>query len=92
MHSIIELKNIKGKTVLMRVDFNEPIKNGRVESDFRIKKSLASINFLKRKGARQILISHLGQEQESLAPIAKILNKLVKIKFIQEISFQHLMQ
>ena len=85
MRNIKQIKNLKGKKVLMRVDFNVPIKNGRVEDDFRIKKALPSIKFLKQKGAKIILITHLGKGGESLALVAKALNKYLKVKFIPEV-------
>ncbi len=53
--------NIKGKRVLLRTDFNVPLnKEGKVENNFRIKESLPTINYLIKKGAKVILISHLG--------------------------------
>ncbi|MDD5720879.1 MAG: phosphoglycerate kinase [Candidatus Pacebacteria bacterium] len=85
MRSIREKKNLKGKTALVRVDFNVPIKNGKVEDDFRIKKALPTIKFLIKKGAKIILITHLGEGGETLVPIAKALNKFIKVKFIPEI-------
>jgi phosphoglycerate kinase len=86
MRSIKQIKNIKGKTVIMRVDFNLPIKNGKVEDDFRIKKTLPTIEFLQKKKAKIILITHLGQGGETLAPIARALNEFIKVKFIPEIN------
>ena len=72
MRSIRQIKNLKGKKVLVRVDFNVPIKNGRILDDFRIKKALPTIKFLEKKGAKIILITHLGKNgNESLAPIIK---------------------
>ncbi|HPS21413.1 MAG TPA: phosphoglycerate kinase [Candidatus Paceibacterota bacterium] len=79
MKSVKNLKNIKGKKVLVRVDFNVPIKNGKIIDDFRIKKSIPTIEFLQKKGAEVILISHLGKDgTESLAPVAERLKKYVK--------------
>ncbi|MFA5933890.1 MAG: phosphoglycerate kinase [Candidatus Paceibacterota bacterium] len=76
MKSIKELKNIKGKAVLLRVDFNVPIKNSRVFDDFRIIKSLPTINLLRKKGAKVILISHMGADgSQSLLPVAKHIDK-----------------
>ena len=62
-----------------------PLKNGKVEDDFRIQKALPTINFLRKKGAKIILITHLGKGGETLAGVAKVLNKYVKAKFIPEV-------
>jgi phosphoglycerate kinase len=72
MRSIKSIKNLKGKRIILRVDFNVPIKNGKVEDDFRIKASLPTIKFLIKKGAKIILITHLGEDgTESLDPVIK---------------------
>ncbi len=83
---------VKGKRVLLRCDFNVPLKNGEITDDTRIKAALPTINTLLDKGAKVILCSHLGKvkngpnEGESLAPVAKRLSeKLGKdVKFIAE--------
>ncbi len=86
MKSIKSAKNVKGKRVLVRVDFNVPIENGKILDNFRIRKSLPTIKYLKSKGAKIILLSHIGEEgTESLAPIAKVLGKFLKISFIKDI-------
>jgi phosphoglycerate kinase len=80
MRSIKSIKNIKGKTVLLRVDFNVPIKNRKVEDGFRIKKSLPTIKFLIKKGAKIILITHLGKDgTASLKPVIKYFFAISKI-------------
>lgn len=76
---------LAGKRVLLRADFNVPIKNGKVADDFRIKKTLPTINFLRKKGAKIIIISHLtcpsgrraDGKNKSLKPVAKYLSKYV---------------
>lgn len=79
MKSIKDLKNLSGKKVILRVDFNVPIKNGVVFDDFRIKKIIPTILFLQKKGAKVIIISHLGDDgSESLAPVAIKIKKYVK--------------
>ncbi|MBU0611903.1 phosphoglycerate kinase [Patescibacteria group bacterium] len=79
MKSIKNLKNIKGKTALVRVDFNVPIKNGKIEDDFRIKKALPTIKFLQKKGVKVILISHIGKDgKQSLKPVVNYLKKFIK--------------
>jgi len=81
---------IKGKRVLMRVDFNVDVdEKGNVIDDFRILRVLPTIKFLKEEGAEKIiLISHLGQpekndfwtEKFTLRPIADYLEKILKEK------------
>ncbi len=81
MRGIEQIKNIKGKTVLLRVDFNVPVKNGIVENDFKIKKALPTINFLLKKGAKIILITHLGKDgSASLEPVLQCFWEISKLK------------
>lgn len=76
--------NVKDKTILVRVDYNVPLKDGKVESDLRIRASLPTINYLLEHGAKQIiLISHLGRPEGkpdskfSLKPVSSALQKLL---------------
>ncbi|NCS99692.1 phosphoglycerate kinase [Candidatus Parcubacteria bacterium] len=82
-------KELKGARVICRVDFNVPIKeSGIVMSDFRIKATLPTINFLKEAGAKIILISHIGRApNESLAPVANYLkqNLGMNVDFVSSI-------
>lgn len=76
--------DVKGKRVLVRVDYNVPLKNGQITDDYRIKKSLPTIEYLVEKGAKIILCSHLGRPdgkpnpEFSLKPCAKRLSELLK--------------
>ncbi len=72
----------KGRRTIVRCDFNVPIEEGEVADDFRIKKTLSTIEYLKERGAKVVLISHLGDpqgrdEHYSLQPIAKRLSLLL---------------
>jgi len=85
MRSIAQVKNIKGKVVLVRVDFNVPMKDDKVEDDFRIEKALPTIKLLQKRRARIVLITHLGKGGETLKGVAAALGKFIKVKFIPDI-------
>ncbi len=79
----IEDLDLKDKRVIMRVDFNVPVKDGKVENDKRLRASLPSIQHVLDKGASLVLMSHLGRpdgkrvEKHSLKPVAAKLQELL---------------
>lgn len=83
MKYLRELAKLEGVKVLMRVDFNMPVQNGKVIDDFRIRKILPTLSYLQAKGARVILMSHIEPppgsgitEKQSLAPVVEHLGKI----------------
>ena len=79
----IEDLAVAGKRVLVRCDFNVPMKEGKITNDNRIVAALPTIKYLMEKGGRLILCSHLGkpkngpEEKFSLAPVAVRLSELL---------------
>lgn len=90
---------VKGKRVIVRVDFNVPLKDGKITNDNRIVAALPTINYLIENGAKVILMSHLGKvdhkdpekcaadkKKNNMAPVAARLAELVdaKVTFVAE--------
>ena len=100
MKTIKEIKNLKNKKVLVRVDFNVPVGDDGIvdeKEDWRIKAALPTIKYLLEKEAKVILIAHLGRpkgnqesriknQEYSLRPVAVRLEELLncKIKFVDD--------
>lgn len=90
--SVDDLKDLKGKRVLVRCDFNVPLKDGKITDETRIVAALPTIQKLVGEGAKVILCSHLGKvkngpnEGESLAPVAVRLEEKLgkKVVFVAD--------
>ena len=85
--------NVNKKKVLIRVDFNVPMKNGVITDDNRIREALPTIKYVVENGGKAIVFSHLGRiataedvAKNSLAPVAKRLEELIgmEVKFVPE--------
>ncbi len=88
----VEDLSIKDRTILMRVDFNVPIENGKVANDKRIRAAMPTIRYILEKGGRLVLMSHLGRPKGkrvpgmSLKPCAAALGHLIHrdVRFIDD--------
>jgi phosphoglycerate kinase len=88
----VEDLGVKGKRVLMRVDFNVPLEGGKVGNDKRIRAAIPTIKYITEKGGRLILMSHLGRPkgerkpEMSLRPCVPVLNDLLgkSISFVDD--------
>ena len=74
--TIKDIKNLKGKRIVLRLDFNVPMKNGKIVETMRIDRAIPTIEYLRKKQARIIILSHLGSDASlSLKPVARYLSK-----------------
>jgi phosphoglycerate kinase len=83
---------VRDRRVLVRVDYNVPIENGRVSDDTRIRATLPTLEYLQERNARIVLVSHLGRpkgkwkDEFSLQPVSEHLHKLgVQVEFVADI-------
>jgi phosphoglycerate kinase len=71
-----DLPDVTDAPVLVRLDFNVPIEAGKVVDDYRIKKSLPTINFLIKKNAKIVIISHIEGKADTLKPVFEYLKNI----------------
>ncbi len=82
-----DIKELKGKTALLRAALNVPLKDDAVLNQFRLMRALPTINYLKDKGARTVIIAHQGREKsESLKPVHEVLSGIVGAKWCPSVT------
>jgi len=70
LKSIAEVENLSGKTLIVRSSLNVPLVDDKVRNNFRLKRALRTLKFLQERGAKVIVISHIGRElSDSLLPV-----------------------
>lgn len=86
MRSIRDIRLFENIPILVRAALNVPIENGKVVNDYRLRRAVPTIKFLSERGAKVILISHIGEQgTETLEPVARALGKLIpKVSFFGE--------
>ncbi|HUR84329.1 MAG TPA: phosphoglycerate kinase [Solirubrobacteraceae bacterium] len=92
MRTLDDLGDIEGKRVLVRVDFNVPVDEGKVRDDMRMQRALPTLELLRERGAKLLLVSHFGRPKNhepefSLRPIAEHAEKLLntEVGFAEDI-------
>lgn len=84
--STLKPEMLRGKYVLVRAGVNVPLVNGKVADGFRIKKALQTIQYLKKAGARVIVIGHVGRNpKDSLLPVARYMNTKTRVGFAPDV-------
>jgi phosphoglycerate kinase len=82
VRTLDSLGDIDGKRVLVRVDFNVPLQDGKVRDDARMRRAIPTLDELRERGAKLLLVSHFGRPKDhepefSLAPVAERASKLL---------------
>lgn len=82
-----DMPALEGKTVLVRMSINVPITDGVVQNQFRVTRGLATLNALVAKGAKLVLLGHIGRSgEESTEPIASLINQFIPTTFIDAVT------
>lgn len=77
----LNVEDLKGKYVLLRLDLNVPIVNGEVGDTFRLDRVIETVDFLRLAGARTIIISHIESGDKTLVPVWHYLNGFFPLEF-----------
>ena len=70
-HSLDDILDVYDKRVIVRVPLNVPVEHGEVRDMYRLEACLPTVMFLTARGAKVVLLGHIGREGESLAPVCR---------------------
>ena len=85
LRKISEVKSLKGKIVLLRLTLNVPLKNNVIQNDFRLRQVIPTLEYLREKRAKTVVISHIGKDGSlGLRPIVTYLNKHLEVGFLPD--------
>ncbi|PIR82322.1 phosphoglycerate kinase, partial [Candidatus Kaiserbacteria bacterium CG10_big_fil_rev_8_21_14_0_10_59_10] len=84
----VPLGELKGKRVLVRAGFDVPLNAaGEVSDTFRVRRSAETLQYLKERGARVIVLSHIGREpRETNAPVARALQNILRVHYVADVT------
>ncbi len=83
--TVKDIKDLKGKRVILRLDFNVPMDNGKIRETMRIDRALPTIEYLIKRKARIVILSHIGKDSSSsLKPVVNYLNKTMSVGFVPD--------
>ena len=84
---ITEVADLEGKRVLVRASLNLPIKGGVVTNQFRLMRGLATVQYLIDRGAKVVMMGHIGRDPEvSLRPVYDAFKEHIPVQFSENIS------
>ncbi len=82
---ITSLKNLKGKRIILRLSLNVPVSRGTILNDFRLKRVLPTLDFLRVSGAKTIVVSHFDydtKKQSGLKQVARYINRFIPLGYV----------
>ena len=84
---VTQIPNLKGARVIVRASFDVPLENGEVRNQFRLLRSLPTLLYLTRAGAKVVIISHIGRDPElSLRPVYEVLKEHVPLLWCDQLT------
>ena len=80
------MPDVKGKRVIVRASFDVPIRDGVVEDCFRLRRGIETIAYLKERGAKVVVLTHMGRDpKNSTEPLVSALKKYIHVEFIPHV-------